>query len=161
MAIALRPMRTDEFPAYVSYFVPDYAAEIAANYDLPADAAEAQARREIEKDLPAGADTPEQVLLCIIDDERDDDPIGYCSYRPNTDARLVFIYDFHIRPEYQGKGYGKAALAQLEARLVAAGFEQIQLRVAADNARAQHVYRSGGFRVTGINMSKRIGLGRS
>ena len=161
MTIALRPMRADEFPAYLSYFVPDYAAEISANYDLPADAAEAQARREIAKDLPAGAATPDQVLLCVVDDERGEEIIGYCSYRPDKDARLAFIYDFHIRPEYQDKGYGTKALAVLEADLAAAGFEQIQLRVAADNVRAQHVYQSGGFRTTGINMSKRIGDGRT
>ena len=37
--ISLRPMRADEYSAYLDYFIPDYAAEIIANYDLsPAEA---------------------------------------------------------------------------------------------------------------------------
>ena len=43
-----------------------------------------------------------------------------------------------------------------ESHLKGKGFEQIKLRVAADNARARHVYEVTGFRVTGVNMSKAI-----
>lgn len=32
--IVLRPMRNEEYPAYLDYFIPDYAAEISANYAL-------------------------------------------------------------------------------------------------------------------------------
>lgn len=32
--IVLRPMRDTEYPAYLDYFIPDYAAEISANYAL-------------------------------------------------------------------------------------------------------------------------------
>ena len=32
--IVLRPMRATEYPAYLDYFIPDYAAEISANYAL-------------------------------------------------------------------------------------------------------------------------------
>lgn len=32
--ILLRPMRDDEYLAYLDYFIPDYTAEITANYAL-------------------------------------------------------------------------------------------------------------------------------
>lgn len=32
--IVLRPMHDTEYPAYLDYFIPDYAAEISANYAL-------------------------------------------------------------------------------------------------------------------------------
>ena len=49
--IRLRPMRSSEFPAYVAYFVPDYAAEISANYDQDMDSALAKAKKDVEADL--------------------------------------------------------------------------------------------------------------
>ncbi len=156
MAIALRPMRAAEFAAYVERLVPDYAAEISSNYDVLPEAALAQARAEIDRDLHAGTNAPDHVLLCIVD-EPSDTPIGYCWYRPDREARHVFVLDFQLIPKHRGKDYGKAALAALADELAESGFDEIRLRVAADNAVAQHVYLNSGFRPTGINMSKRIG----
>jgi RimJ/RimL family protein N-acetyltransferase len=157
--ISLRPMRADEYSAYLDYFIPDYAIEIAANYCLSPVESRLQASREIDEDLPQGVETPGQVLLCIIDSiSGDDSIIGYLWYRPDIPARSIHISDFHIFAAHQGKGYGKEALAALELGLSKTGFTQIKLRVAEDNKRAKHVYDVSGFRVTGVNMSKAIGI---
>jgi ribosomal protein S18 acetylase RimI-like enzyme len=155
--IALRPMRPDEFAVYSEYFVADYATEIAANLGVSDEAALRQAKRDIARDLPAGTNTPNQSLVCIIDKKSGDDPIGYLCYGPDSETRTVFISDFYIIPEYQNQGHGRAALALLEASLAKAGYEQLQLRVAANNQRARHVYRTSGFQTTGYNMNKLIG----
>ncbi|WP_271894849.1 GNAT family N-acetyltransferase [Candidatus Phyllobacterium onerii] len=156
--ISLRPMRADEYSAYLDYFIPDYAAEIAANYHLSPVESRLQALREIDEDLPQGVETSGQVLLCIIDSiSVDDSLVGYFWYRPDIPARSIHISDFHIFAAHQGKGYGKEALAALELGLSKTGFTQIKLRVAEDNKRAKHVYDVSGFRVTGVNMSKAIG----
>ena len=154
MDMLLRPMRADEFGGYLDYFVPDYAAEISANYGLPHDKALLRASQEISEDLARGVDTAGHVLLCITDKT---DVIGYLWYKPNQEAHSVFIYDFYILPAHQGKGYGRQALKLMETMLVKDGFDQIGLRVAADNERAQNLYLKDGFRATGINMIKRIG----
>ncbi len=154
-ALVLRPMRDAEFAAYLAYFVPDYAAEIAANYSIPDAEALARASREIADDLPQGPQTPGEVLLCLVDER--DGPVGYIWYRPDIAASSAFINDFHILATHQGRGFGKHALALLESALAAEGITDIRLRVAADNLRAKHVYETSGFRITGINMSKRIG----
>ena len=156
MGIVLRPMRADEFDGYLDYFVPDYAAEISSNYGLPDDKAREKALREISEDLAQGVDTLGHALLCITDRA---DVIGYLWYKPDRQARSVFIYDFCILAAHQGKGFGKQALSAFEALLVSEGFEQIELRVAADNERAQNLYLKGGFHATGINMIRRIGRG--
>lgn len=157
--ISLRPMRADEYPAYLDYFIPDYAAEIIANYGLSPAEARLQAVRETHEDLPKGVETSGQVLLCLIDRiSGDDSIIGYLWYRPDVPARSIYISDFHIFAAHQGKGYGKEALAILESELARTGFTQIKLRVAENNKRAKHVYDVSGFRVTGVNMSKAIGL---
>ncbi len=155
--IAFRPMRESEYSAYLDYFIADYAVEIAANYGLSEPAALAQAKREVATDLPDGVHTPGQVLLCLIDpSDTAEQLIGYLWYKPDAAMRSAFITDFHIRPAHQGQGLGKQAMQGLERELKSQGFDQIKLRVAADNARARHVYEATGFRVTGINMSKTI-----
>lgn len=155
--ILLRPMRDTEYPAYLDYFIPNYAVEISSNYGLSESASLAQAKREIAADLPDGVNTHGQVLLCLIDQsDACEKLIGYLWYKPDATMRSAFISDFHVLVPYQGQGLGKQALEILESELKDKGFEQIKLRVAQDNKRARHVYEVTGFRVTGVNMSKAI-----
>jgi len=153
----LRPMRNNEYPAYLEYFIPDYAVEIASNYGLSESASIAEAKREIATDLPDGVNTSGQVLLCLVDrSDSAENLLGYLWYKPDVAMRSAFIYDFHILAAHQGKGLGKQALEILERELQGKGFAQIKLRVAEDNNRARHVYEVAGFRVTGVNMNKVI-----
>ncbi|XTZ39953.1 GNAT family N-acetyltransferase [Salmonella enterica] len=155
--IEFRPMREEEYSGYLEYFITDYAREIASNYRLCADDSLARAKQEIAEDLPEGVDTPGQVLLCLIaKSDNTDKHVGYLWYKPDADMRIVFIYDFHIFNSCQGQGLGKHALRAFEHEMRDKGIEHIRLRVAGDNARAQHVYEAVGFGVTGINMSKSI-----
>lgn len=153
----LRPMRDDEYSAYLEYFIEDYAQEITSNYRLSLDDSLARAKQEVAEDLPEGVNTPGQVLLClIVCSEQTEQHVGYLWYKPDTAMRTVFIYDFHILSHCQGQGLGKKALHAFEQELQKQNFEQIRLRVAGDNTRARHVYETSGFGVTGINMSKTI-----
>ena len=154
MSIKSRPMLASEYSDYLAYFVPDYAAEIETNYDLSHEDALNQAKREVAVDLPQGVETDGEVLLCLEDEAGK--VVGYLWYTPNAEARSVFIKDFYVFPDLRGQGYGKAALRALEQTLKESGFDQIKLRVAADNVRALRVYEATGYRVTGMNMSKNI-----
>ena len=136
--IVLRPMRNEEYPAYLDYFIPDYAAEISANYALSPAAALAQAQREID------------------DSDGAEKRVGYLWYKPDEEMRSAFICDFYIYPALQGQGLGKQAMAAFEHALKSQGISQVKLRVAGDNPRARHLYDAAGFRVTGVNMSKNI-----
>ena len=151
-------MQACEFPDYVAYFVPDYAAEISANYDQDIDSALAKAKRDVETDLAQGVETPGQVLLCIVGEGNENDaPIGYLWCKPDNAGPIVFISDFYILPAHRGKGYAKAALAALEEMFAKTGHSEVRLRVASDNDIAQRLYRSVGFSPTGINMRKPFG----
>lgn len=155
--ISFRLMQDREYPAYLDYFIVDYASEISANYGLTESEALVQAKREIANDLPRGINTAGEVMLCIVNQASDvESVVGYLWYRPDLASRSVFIKDFYIFAALQGKGFGRQALSVLEAELARTGFEQIKLRVADDNDRAKHVYTATGFRVTGVNMSKAI-----
>lgn len=155
--ISFRSMTEEEFPAYLDYFIPDYADEIAANYGLSSDDALLRANKEISDTLNEGVNTQGQALLCLVErSSQNDRHVGYLWYKPDTIMRTVFIYDFHIFNAFQGQGHAKQALRDFEAYLREKGFKEIRLRVAGDNARARHVYETSGFGVTGINMSKVI-----
>jgi len=155
--VSFRSMTEEEYSAYLEYFIPDYAIEIASNYRMSKSDSLTIARQEISKLLAEGVNTHGQILLSIFAKldvfERH---IGYLWYKPDAAMRTVFIYDFHIFNSVQGGGLGKQALRAFEEDLQDKGFKEIRLRVAGDNARAFHVYESSGFEVTGINMSKAI-----
>ncbi len=153
--IAFTPITSATFQGFVDYFVPDYAAEITANYHLSETEALAQAAQEIKNSFPLAENTPGQTLLCITYQENNRElHIGYLWYKANTLQKSVFINEFYLFPLFRNKGLGRKALRALEERLTHEGCRQIQLRVAGDNAQARHLYEVSGFRVTGVNMNK-------
>jgi ribosomal protein S18 acetylase RimI-like enzyme len=151
--ITLRPITANEFPTFAAYFVPDYAAEIVANYGGMLADALSQAAQDLKDDLPQGADTPGEILMCIVNAGA---VIGYLFYALNPATKSAFIKDFHVLPPHQGRGHGTAALAALTAQLKPHGITQIRLRVAAKNAAAHRLYTKLGFFPTGINMAKNL-----
>ena len=153
--ITLRPMRTEEFPAYRDYFIVDYAAEIAANFGLPPARSKEIARKELAADLPLGAATPDNILCCI--ENSASTAIGYLWYRLLEEGATAFILDFYMFEPYRGQGLGKATLTALELQLIQSGVAKIELRVAFHNKRAFGLYNSLGFMVTGYNMAKNLG----
>ncbi len=154
--ISLRPMNADEFINFIDYFVPEYAVDLAASYDISNTKALERAQRAVVEYFPEGVETKGHVLLCIVDADSSEN-LGFLWYQPKENDRSAFIYEFHILPAFQNKGLGKKSLAVLEKTLSKEGFKTIQLRVAPDNAGAKHVYDVSGFKVTGISMSKSIG----
>ena len=155
--IELRAMTPTEFQDYVAYFVPDYAAEISSNYDVDMDAALAQAQAAIKDDLAQGVETAGHDLMCItVQDHNAFDVVGYAWCKTSSGNDAVFISDFYVKPTYRGRGYARAALAALDLKYSADGYETIGLRVAADNERAQRLYLAAGYKPTGINMRKAL-----
>lgn len=55
------------------------------------------------------------------------------------------IKRMYIRPEFRGKGFGKALLQQLLAKGKEIGFSAVYLDTALFMKAAQHIYRSAGF----------------
>lgn len=113
--LTFRPMCEEEYPAYLEYFITDYAQEIAANYRLSEEEALTSAKQEIAAMLPEGVNTPGHVLLCLlVQDESNHKHTGYLWYKPEPGMQTVFIYDFHIFTACQGRGLGKDALRAFE-----------------------------------------------
>ena len=152
MPLLLRPLHPDEFPGYLAYFLPDYAAELVASYGLPVDIAATRAKAEIAADLPQGPLTPGQSLLAVTNPGL----IGYLWYAADPASQTAFLNDFHIFPSHQSKGHGTSAINALESLLKSHGLTHLRLRVAASNPRAQSLYLALGFQPTGTNMAKAL-----
>ena len=163
--VRLIPMDEAAFPAYRDYFIDDYAQDLASNHGLTLADVRHQAEASLLQHLPQGAATPGHNLLCItpVSDKvgRAVTPTttiaGYLWHCVDSAAHTTFIYDFYTLPAHRGLGYGKAAMAVLEAELKCLGVSQIKLRVAHDNPRARALYEEIGFHITGYNMAKMLG----
>jgi ribosomal protein S18 acetylase RimI-like enzyme len=151
--IQLRPMTTNEYPAYCDYFIDDYSREIAENYGHSMDRALELANQDLFRSFPNGLETNEHELLCI---ESGSELVGYLWHSINANDKSTFIYDFFIFPNYRNNGYGKLAITAFELQLKAIDIEQIKLRVAYQNQRALKLYQEVGFAISGYNMSKKI-----
>jgi len=81
--------------------------------------------------------------------ESDQELVRYIHSPEDRPAELVDAYPSHLHidliPRAQGHGYGPQLLQHLLDHLAQAGSHGVHLGVAADNHRAQKVYRSLGF----------------
>ncbi|MFM2485710.1 GNAT family N-acetyltransferase [Celerinatantimonas yamalensis] len=157
--LVLRAMQQAEYSAYCQYFVDDYSQEIVKNYGESLELAIELAKAALHRSFAHGLESSEHTLLCI---DADVDGklmlVGYLWHSVNFNERSTFIYDFFIFSEYRGLGFGKQAISALENQLQAVGVNQIKLRVAYHNERALKLYKDVGFVITGINLSKKIGV---
>lgn len=151
--IRLRPMTSNEYPAYCDYFIDDYGREISENYGHSMDRAIELANQELLRSFPNGLNTNGHELLCI---ESGSELVGYLWHSINANDKSTFIYDFFILPNCRNNGYGKLAISALESQVKSIDIEQIKLRVAYQNQRALKLYQEVGFAISGYNMSKKI-----
>ncbi|HEV2235647.1 MAG TPA: GNAT family N-acetyltransferase [Ktedonobacterales bacterium] len=100
---------------------------------------EARERDRVEGALAAGRS---HYYLARLGGE----PVGAVHVIP-MGARMG-IYGFGVSPAHQGRGIGRAFLAQLMALLAAVGATRFALEVDTTNAAAQAVYRACGFATT-------------
>jgi diamine N-acetyltransferase len=92
---------------------------------------------------------PECVPLAVYDG---DIIVGFVMYRPEDYgiSKLWFIDRLMVGAQYQGKGYGRAAMEALIARLKAVpGYNAILISFVPGNEAAEKLYSSLGFVDTG------------
>jgi ribosomal protein S18 acetylase RimI-like enzyme len=70
------------------------------------------------------------------------------------------IAGFAVRPEWQGRGFGRAILSWVAGRLAATGHSPITIEVDVTNARAANLYLDTGFRQDRIYDYFKIAVGQ-
>lgn len=154
--LTLRPMTDSEYEAFYSKLAVEYAAEnVKAGNWLEDDALELS-KKALEALLPQGRDTPRVLLLSA--DNSNGKYVGYIwvgldRVGSNTGA---WIYDIEVTESARGKGYGRDLLRAAEEETVKNGVHTIGLNVFGSNKIARNLYKSSGYDVTQIAMSKEL-----
>lgn len=69
----------------------------------------------------------------------------YVLHRYYQTKPIAYIYDVGIQPEYQGKGYGKALVAEVCEYCKKNGFEDAYVEAESDDVDAVEFYRKTAF----------------
>ena len=97
---------------------------------------------------------PGERLVAEIDGE----VRGFCTFGPSRDAdgeaRVADIYVLFVDPRAWRGGVGKALVHQALAELEKAGYDQVTLWSAAENARANDFYERLGFSLDGAEQTR-------
>jgi ribosomal protein S18 acetylase RimI-like enzyme len=151
----LAPMRAEAYPAFFEEAVAFYAAENVETGQWPAEEALGLSRRETERLLAQGLETPDHYLFEIFA-SAGQEPVGYAwvAAMPVGTAKVAFIIQLKIHPESQRQGHGRAALDLIEQHARRLGLSGMALQVFAHNPGARALYESVGYEVSSFNMIK-------
>jgi ribosomal protein S18 acetylase RimI-like enzyme len=157
VSVRLRPLRDDEYPAFLESSHRQYVVDLHDNGGMDGDQAEAKATRDFETLLPDGLATPGHTI-CAIEEEATGERIGrlWFADRKEHGRTVAFLYDITIDEQHRGRGLGRAAMLALERAAAGQGRTELELNVFGGNSRARGLYRSLGFAETAVHMKKQL-----
>ena len=153
--IRLRPMAHDEWDAWYTWALTEYADDMVRNESLTRERALVQAAEETGALLPEGLATPGHHLL-IAEDASDGRRLGYLWFGPRTrtpDPNVAWLYDIFVEEPERGRGIARAMLELFEVEARTSGYRRVELNVFGDNATARHLYDSVGY----VEMARQMG----
>ena len=153
----LVPMTDAEFARYLETAIEGYAQSHIKAGDCDASEALELAQADYASLLPEGLSTPGQHVYSVFD-EASGARVGmvWFAVRERRGKKSAFIYDFEIREEHRGKGYGAQTLAKVDRTVEKMGVTRIGLNVMGYNVAARSLYEKDGYQITGIGMTKRL-----
>jgi len=147
-----------EYEAFHSKSVDEYArVHVEAGNWLESEAM-VLSKNALEQLLPQGRDTPRVLLLSA--DNSHGEYVGYLWIgldRPGISKPFAWIYDIEVAKEQRGKGYGRDLLRAAEVETLRHGINTLGLNVFGTNHVARNLYKSEGYSITQISMSKKLG----
>ena len=150
-AVTFRPLREDEFATWSEEHARGYADGMIAFADLSREDAEAKAASDVAGVFPAGLAT-EGIRLWVVENEGR--PVGTVFLGVRNGG--AWLYDLTIDEGARGRGYGRAAMLELENEVRRLGFRELSLNVWGGNEVARGLYRSLGFAEVSVGMKKRL-----
>lgn len=150
--VKLEPLQQQDFERFLEREIRNYAADHVRNGNWTAEGALERSRQAFEHYLPAGIHSQDQYLYSLVDELNNKVGVLWVQVKEHK----AFIFDFVIEEAFRGKGFGKQALAAMEAKLKSMNVESIGLHVFGDNIAAQELYKKAGFETTGIHMKKTL-----
>jgi ribosomal protein S18 acetylase RimI-like enzyme len=150
----VRPMRADEFDAFLEQTKRGYADDMI-RAGITREDAEAKSERDHAHLLPNGLESKDHSLYVV---EADGTRAGHLwlAERTGDFGRQLFVYGVDVDERHRGRGLGRAAMVFTEEEARRRGIPKVALNVFGGNDVALGLYRSLGFRETAIYMEKEL-----
>lgn len=153
--VRLDPMSRQEFEAYLTRAVPEYAAEKVASGEWAEDVAEGLSQAAYASVLPQGLETPGHYVYTVRDAASGERvAILHLADVPRGGRHAMYVYVVEVEAGQRGRGFGRATMNAALDRARDAGASELNLHVFGSNATARRLYRSLGFVETDVNMSR-------
>jgi len=155
VTLTLRSMTDTEYAAFLGRLLPSYAADIAEAKGLSAEAARADASKQLDELLADGTNTSGQLLYTAVDD---DEAVGvlWLSTAAPSGTPAGWVYDIEVDESQRGKGYGRQIMLLAEQECRRHGLGSLRLHVFGSNLVARQLYESLGYEITSQTMAKRL-----
>ncbi|MER5478634.1 GNAT family N-acetyltransferase [Streptomyces sp. NPDC002734] len=155
--VTLRKMTPAEYEAATEHREGETAR--ALGKFMPEELAAERARQGTAQFLPDGLDTPGHHL--VVAENSSGEVVGNAWIGPDPrqaagTADSAWLYDINVFPPYRRHGYGSALLAAAENLVAAEGRTSLNLNVVGDNTGAIALYRSSGYEVATMYLSKNL-----
>jgi len=158
MGVVLQPMTEETYRTYLPEHEDEYARDRMITDRESFEEALRTTRAQHEALLPQGLSTPGQYFF-TIEDESLGQQVGYVWFACRPPSSELFLYHIRINEAERRQGYGKAALAAIDQKAKELGCRAVWLNVMAHNQSAIDFYRSQGYRVAALHMSKQWDAG--
>ncbi|MDO5155570.1 MAG: GNAT family N-acetyltransferase [Eubacteriales bacterium] len=146
MSVNLEKMSDNAYSQFMKISFEHQVEELIREENLSKEEAELETRKELDEMLPQGLETPDNYLYSIRHDEH---VVGYLWFlsEMNEDVKQVFLCDFLIYEDERCKGYGKAALVEMEKLAQDLQCKECVLFVEGINENAKKLYLKCGYQV--------------
>jgi ribosomal protein S18 acetylase RimI-like enzyme len=146
--IELTPMTAADFERYLPDLVTTYADDLMRADDLSAAGALERAATEVAQLLPQRETTPFH-HVCILRAGLEDVPVGTIWFGAVgvRDHTVTCIYDLAVDRSHRGRGFGTAALSELEEWSRLQHHDAVAVHVFEHNTGARHFYERSGYAI--------------
>ena len=151
--IDFRKMTQEEFAKYFEFNLEQFAQERSKHSKRPIEEERATARDMITNLLKDGLNSKGHFLSKIVL-RNAEQSVGHIWFHVDQAKKSAFLYDIMIEEQFRGRGYGKASLVLLEAKLLEMKVNQVGLHVFAKNEVALNLYKKQGYHAASYNMQK-------
>ena len=145
-------MNSEEYQRYITSAIKSYAKEKVLSGNWNQEESISKAEEEYTRLLPKGEKTESNFLYNISNDNK---AIGVL-WLARKSEKEGFIYDINILEQYQGFGYAKEAMKEIEIVGKELGMNKIGLHVFGHNRVARGLYEKLGYQTTNVLMEKEI-----
>jgi ribosomal protein S18 acetylase RimI-like enzyme len=156
--LRLRPMTTEELPAYIARLEVEYAVELHESAGISLQAAKEESRQSTIESFPEGRVGPNEQVWVAEDATGSRVGVLWMAHRePGTPKEHAWIYDIEVDEARRGEGWGRKLLDLAEEQTRALGLTSLRLNVFGQNTIARELYRTQGFAESRVTMVKDVG----